>query len=139
MAETTFRRPPGHAGRPAVVVCRGCCCGNPRKDPNTDHVEQLARLRTMALTRPAQVMVRTSECLGPCSQANVVVVRPSPGGRRSGGRPVWLALVRDLAILDLLEAWLIAGGPGLAPIPDVLALHAIAAPTPAGTSQPGPP
>jgi (2Fe-2S) ferredoxin len=115
-------------GRSGVVVCRGCCCGNPRKDPRTDHSAQLRRLEDIADERPSQVSVRTSDCLGPCSQANVVVVRPSALGRRGGGRPVWLALVRDLGVVDLLEGWLADGGPGLAPIPDLLSLHVIPAP-----------
>ncbi|HTK66975.1 MAG TPA: (2Fe-2S) ferredoxin domain-containing protein [Pseudonocardia sp.] len=115
-------------GRSGVVVCRGCCCGNPRKDPRTDHGAQLRRLEDIADERPSQVSVRTSDCLGPCSQANVVVVRPSALGRRGGGRPVWLALVRDLGVVDLLEGWLADGGPGLAPIPDLLSLHVIPAP-----------
>jgi (2Fe-2S) ferredoxin len=118
-------------GRSGVVVCRGCCCGNPSKDPRTDHTAQLRRLEDLADERPTQVSVRTSDCLGPCSQANVVVVRPSALGRRDGGRPVWLALVRDLGVLDLLEGWLADGGPGLAPIPDLLSLHVIPAPKPA--------
>lgn len=116
--------------RSGVVVCRGCCCGNPRKDPRTDHTAQLRRLEDLAYERPSQVSVRTSDCLGPCSQANVVVIRPSALGRRGGGRPVWLALVRDLGVLDLLEGWLADGGPGLAPIPDLLSLHVIPAPKP---------
>jgi (2Fe-2S) ferredoxin len=114
--------------RSGVVVCRGCCCGDPRKDPRTDHSAQLRRLEGIADERPTQVSVRTSDCLGPCNQANVVVVRPSSLGRRSGGRPVWLALIRDLAVLDLLEDWLADGGPGLAPVPDLLELHVIPAP-----------
>ena len=117
--------------RAGVVVCRGCCCGNARKDPRTDHSAQLRRLEVIAGRRPSQVSVRTSDCLGPCSQANVVVVRPSALGRRGGGRPVWLALIRDLAVLDLVESWLADGGPGLAPIPDLLSLHVIPAPKPA--------
>jgi (2Fe-2S) ferredoxin len=113
------------------VVCRGCCCGNSRKDPRTDHTAQLRRLEGIADERPSQVSVRTSDCLGPCDQANVVVVRPSADGRRGGGRPVWFALVRDLGAIDLLEEWLADGGPGLAPIPDLLSLHVIPAPKPA--------
>ena len=117
-------------GRTGVVVCRGCCCGNSSKDPRTDHTAQLRRLEDLADERPDQLSVRTSDCLGPCSQANVVVVRPSALGRRGGGRPVWLALVRDLGVLDLLDGWLADGGPGLAPIPELLSLHVIPAPKP---------
>ena len=112
-------------GQTGLVVCRGCCCGSTRRDPHTDHTGQLARLRGLAHTRPWQVTVRTSECLGPCGHANVVVVRPSVNGRRRGGRPVWLAFVGGTRVLDLIETWLAAGGPGLTPIADELDLHVI--------------
>jgi hypothetical protein len=71
------------------------------------------------------VAVRTSECLGPCGQANVIVIRPSPAGRRRGGRPVWFAFVRDHAILDVLGDWLASGGPGFAALPAELDLHVV--------------
>ena len=121
--------------RVGVVVCRDCCCGNRRRDPVTDHAAQLDRLRGMAVRRPRQVEVRVSGCLGPCGHANVVVVRPSPGGRRAGGRPVWLAFVRDLAVLEVLDDWLDAGGPGLAPIPDELDLHVFTPPRGTGRAD----
>jgi (2Fe-2S) ferredoxin len=113
-----------------VVVCRGCCCGNAERDPGIDHGGQLLRLQRFAQARPAQVLMRTTDCLGPCEQANVVVVRPSAAGRRRGGRPVWLGLVRDEGAVDLIEAWVSAGGPGLAPPPAPLTLHVIPAPKP---------
>jgi hypothetical protein len=106
-----------------MVVCRGCCCGNETRDPSLDHAAQLAALRRSAAARAGRVTLRTTDCLGPCSQANVVVVRPSPGARRRGGRPVWLAFIRDGGSLDDLERWLDAGGPGVAPLPDTLSLH----------------
>jgi (2Fe-2S) ferredoxin len=90
----------------------------------------LARLRTFAAAHPQLTAVRTSECLGPCEQADVVVVRPSPDGRRHGGRPVWFGLVDEYSAERLLE-WVAAGGPGLAPIPDLLVLHRIDRPRPA--------
>lgn len=130
---STNSGPPGAGpgvwdARTGVVVCRGCCCGDAGKDPGTDHVGQLARLRRWAQTWPGQVLVRTTDCLGPCEQANVVVVRPSAAGRRQGGRPVWLGLVRDHAAVDVLESWVAAGGPGVAPLPAALSLQVIAAP-----------
>jgi len=124
-------------GRQAgVVVCRGCCCGDGTKNPGTDHAGQLSRLRRFAESRPAEALVRTTpDCLGPCAQANVMVVRPSAVGRRHGGRPVWLGLVRDQTAVELIETWLCAGGPGAAPIPASLALQMIA--SPAGRTRPG--
>jgi (2Fe-2S) ferredoxin len=118
----------GHDGRVGLVVCRGCCCGDPRRDPGTDHAGQLRRLRGVAQARADRVEVRTSDCLGPCGQANVVVVRPSRRGRRRGGRPLWLAFVHDTAILDIIDDWVSAGGPGVARVPDQLALHAFTPP-----------
>ena len=114
--------------RTGVVLCRGCCCGDERRDPGTDHAGQLAWLRRLPHDDHDGVAVRTSECLGPCAQANVLVVRPSPAGRRRGGRPVWFGFVGDARALELLADWLGAGGPGLAPLPAELELHVVAAP-----------
>jgi len=108
-----------------LVVYRGCCCGSEKRDPGTDHTGQLARLKRFARGHPGCVLVRTTECLGPCGQANVVVVRPSPAGRRLGGRPVWLGLVNDDGAMGLLEDWVRAGGPGRTGPPAALGLHMI--------------
>lgn len=111
--------------RVAVLVCRGCCCGNPANRPDIDHGSQLDRLRAFADRHPTTVRVQTTECLGPCENANVVVVRPTPAGRRAGGRPVWLGLVDDHAI-TLVERWVEAGGPGVVAPPGPLELQVIA-------------
>ena len=113
-----------------IVLCRGCCCGSVAKRPHVDHAAALARLEAFATTHAQVAAVRTSECLGPCEQADVVVVRPSPEGRRRGGRPVWFGLVDEYA-LELLTEWVGAGGPGIAPVPDLLVLHRIERPRPA--------
>ncbi|GAA1696808.1 (2Fe-2S) ferredoxin domain-containing protein [Streptomyces yatensis] len=99
-----------------VTVCRDCCCGSP-KVTGIDHAAQLARLRE-------EVPVRVSECLDVCDQANVVVVQPSAAGRAAGGRPVWLGLVNDTDATQDIVAWVAAGGPGVAPLPDILDLYA---------------
>ncbi|MGK5499752.1 (2Fe-2S) ferredoxin domain-containing protein [Streptomyces sp. URMC 125] len=109
--------------RPApcrVTVCRDCCCGT-SKVPGVDHAAQLARLRR-------ETRVRVSGCLDVCERANVVVVQPSAAGRAAGGRPVWLGLVNDPAATEDVAAWIRAGGPGLAPCPDVLELYVFPAP-----------
>lgn len=107
-----------------VVVCRGCCCGTPRKHPDTDHDAQLRALRS----RLGAGAVRTADCLGPCGDSNVMVVLPSAPGRRRGGRPTWLGFVLSDAALNDVTGWVSAGGPGLTPIPDTLDLHRIPAP-----------
>ncbi|MGW1379748.1 (2Fe-2S) ferredoxin domain-containing protein [Streptomyces sp. NPDC002446] len=105
----------GARGRPCtVVVCRGCCCGNPHKHPGTDHERQLARLRAAAAESGGRLAVRTSECLGPCAQANLVVVLPSGEGRRRGGRVTWIGWALSEDSTGAILAWVRAGGPGVA-------------------------
>ncbi|MEV5918547.1 (2Fe-2S) ferredoxin domain-containing protein [Streptomyces pseudogriseolus] len=103
-----------------VVVCRDCCCGSP-KVSGVDHAAQTARLR-------AQVPMRVSACLDVCEHANVIVVQPSAEGRAAGARPVWLGLVNDPDATEDIAAWVRAGGPGVAPRPDILDLYAITPP-----------
>ena len=84
--------------------------------PGLDHDEQVRRLSEVA-------EVRVTDCLDVCERANVIVVQPSPAGRAAGGRPVWLGLVNQPDAAEDIAAWIRAGGPGLAPIPDILTLH----------------
>ncbi|MEV6164864.1 (2Fe-2S) ferredoxin domain-containing protein [Streptomyces sp. NPDC052052] len=98
-----------------IVVCRDCCCGSV-KVAGIDHAQQLARLR-------AEAPVRVSDCLDVCDQANVVVVQPSAEGRAAGARPVWLGLVNDPGATEDILAWVRAGGPGVAPRPEILDLY----------------
>ncbi|BAJ32875.1 MULTISPECIES: hypothetical protein [Kitasatospora] len=110
---------PSAPARCTVSVCRGCCCGTP-KVPVLDHAAQLADLRSSLADVAA---VRPVACLDACEHANVVVVQPSAEGRRAGGRPVWLGLVNDRDASADITAWIAAGGPGLAPLPDILDLY----------------
>ncbi|MFC9268286.1 (2Fe-2S) ferredoxin domain-containing protein [Streptomyces zhihengii] len=103
-----------------VVVCRDCCCGS-SKVRGVDHAAQTARLRQAG-------PVSVSDCLDVCDQANVIVVRPSAAGRAVGGRPVWLGLVNDAAATEDVVAWVRAGGPGIAPLPDILDLYTFTPP-----------
>jgi (2Fe-2S) ferredoxin len=109
--------------RPApcrIVVCRDCCCGTP-KVTGVDHAHQTARLAENA-------SVRISDCLDVCDQANVVVVQPSAAARAAGARPVWLGLVNDPDATEDIAAWVQAGGPGIAPRPDILDLYVFTTP-----------
>ncbi|WP_171118948.1 (2Fe-2S) ferredoxin domain-containing protein [Streptomyces sp. N502] len=117
----------GAANRPCtLVVCRGCCCGNPRKHPGTDHAWQLDRLRAAAAEHGFQV--RTTDCLGPCDQANVIVVQPSTAGRRAGGRATWIGFAMDDDVTDDVLRWAADGGPGTAQPPATLELQFIRPP-----------
>ncbi|WP_436842699.1 hypothetical protein [Streptomyces flaveolus] len=102
------------------MVCRDCCCGSP-KVTGVDHAAQTARLR-------AEVPVRVSDCLDVCDRANVIVVQPSAAGRAAGARPVWLGLVNDPDATEDIVTWVRAGGPGVAPLPDILDLYAFTPP-----------
>jgi (2Fe-2S) ferredoxin len=103
-----------------VRVCRDCCCGTARKHPGVDHDGLVTRLRDRVGIR-AEIDVTT--CLLACELSNVVVVSPSPAGRGAGARPVWLREVLDGTTVDAIAAWVSGGGPGVAPMPAVLAAH----------------
>jgi hypothetical protein len=120
-----------------VVVCRGCCCGSAEKRPQVDHATVLARLERAAVANPRMMTVRTTDCLGPCEHSDVIVVGPSPTGRRCGGRPVWFGLM-DQHVLGTLLAWVADGGPGVAPIPDVLELYRVQRPRTQATADVSP-
>ncbi len=120
----------GAAGsRPCtLVVCRGCCCGDPVKYPDDDHAWQLERLRAGAEASGGRFVVRTVDCLGPCDQANVVVVQPSGEGRRRGARPTWIGFAMGDDCTEDLVDWAAAGGPGVAPPPVALELQFVRPP-----------
>jgi predicted metal-binding protein len=111
-----------------LIVCRGCCCGNPRKYPRADHAWQLERLRAGAEASEGRFVVRTTDCLGPCDQANVIVVQPSGTGRRNGGRATWVGFAMADDCTEELLRWAQAGGPGLAEPPAALELQFVRPP-----------
>ncbi|MFF2848859.1 (2Fe-2S) ferredoxin domain-containing protein [Streptomyces sp. NPDC058001] len=105
--------------RPTVTVCRGCCCGT-SKVPYLDHEAQMSDLRSLLA---GVAMVRRTDCLDVCERANVIVIQPSPEGRRAGGRPVWLGQVNAPEAAADITTWVKNGGPGLADPPDILDLY----------------
>lgn len=108
---------------PAVTVCRGCCCGSGRKHPGLDRTHHDRLLDRLTRGAEGHARLRTSECLGPCADSDVVVVAPTPAARRAGARPVWLRAVLDAATTDAVTDWVRAGGPGTAPRPAALDGH----------------
>ncbi|MFF5449210.1 (2Fe-2S) ferredoxin domain-containing protein [Streptomyces sp. NPDC012888] len=127
----TWIRPlAAHGPRPCtLVVCRGCCCGTPRKHPGTDHAAQLDRLREAADASGGRLAVRTVDCLGPCEQANVIVVQPSTEARRRGARAAWFGFVLDGTATEDVIDWALSGGPGTTPLPEALELHRVDPPS----------
>ena len=107
----------------AVTICRGCCCGSGRKHPGLDRPHHDGLLDRLTRGIEGHARLRTSECLGPCADSDVVVVGPTPVARRAGARPVWLRAVLDAATTDAVADWVRAGGPGTAPRPAVLDGH----------------
>lgn len=101
----------------ALTICRDCCCGSADKHPDTDHDAQLEAIRGAVGDRHR---VRVSECLRVCERSNVVVVHPTPAARRAGARLVHLGDVLDDTLVGAVAAWLDAGGPGLAAVPEPL-------------------
>lgn len=110
---------------PLVTVCRDCCCGTLSKHPDLDHDGQLAAVRA-GVAGCGQV--RVSTCLDTCERSNVMVVTPSPAGRRAGARPVWLSGVLDEDMTRLVTEWVQAGGPGISDCPELLDLHVFTPP-----------
>ncbi len=96
--------------RPKVWVCRGCCCGTQRRHPGIDHDRLLQVARRGAKAAGARVEV--TDCLGPCGQGNIVVVRV-------GGRIRWFRRMNDVASTAVLMDHLGARG-SLRDLPDGL-------------------
>lgn len=120
-------RPKGTHSGPAtttVSVCRGCCCGTTRKHPGVDHQGHLRLLRELLDTGERRAArLRVTECLGHCGVSNLIVIHPSPAARQRGARPVWLGFVLDERCVTTIAEWVLAGGPGIAPLPPELTLH----------------
>lgn len=103
-----------------VTVCRGCCCGSSTKHPEVEHRRQLEKVRAEV---GAGCRVRVTDCLDACERSNVMVVSPSPAGRRAGARPVWLGEILHDGTTDDVISWVNAGGPGVVDAPNVLDLY----------------
>ncbi len=111
------------ASRPCtLVVCRGCCCGDPRKYPDDDHTWQLERLRAGAEASRGRFVVgvellrtlRPGQCRG----------RAALGTRGArGARAIWIGFAMGDDFTEELVSWASAGGPGIAEPPVALELQ----------------
>jgi len=90
------------ADRALIAVCAGCCCGHPetggpKTPPRTLKPAIRRRLRRAELEGRARVAF--TDCLGPCSEANVLFLFLD-------GHPLWLRRMNSEALYDELFAWL---------------------------------
>lgn len=101
--------------KPAVLVCRGCCCGT-NKHADVDHDRQLALLRAAAAA--GRVELRVTECLGPCGSSNLMALWHGDGSRS------WLGEILSAESTGTLAKWLAAGG-AAADRPEALEPHSL--------------
>jgi cobaltochelatase CobN len=90
------------ADRALVAVCAGCCCGHPesggpKTPPRT--LKAAVRRRMKAAHLDGLARVAFTDCLGPCSEANVVFVLLD-------GRPLWLRRMNGEGLFGSLFGWL---------------------------------
>ncbi len=99
-----------------ITCCRGCCCG--KEDP----IEAELLLERLRDALPG-VVVRTSDCLGPCERKDVIVVTPSSKQRKRGARSCWIGWASTDGPIDEIADWVRNGGPGEASMPARLGIH----------------
>jgi cobaltochelatase CobN len=81
-----------------IFTCMGCCCGHagsggPKTPPRTLKREMRRAFREAKLD--GHVRLAFTDCLGPCSEANVVFMYLH-------GRPLWLRRVNSVEIFTAL-------------------------------------
>jgi cobaltochelatase CobN len=84
-----------------VFACVGCCCGHverggPKTAPRTLKREMRRAFRESGVD--GRLRLAFTDCLGPCSEANVVFFY-------SMGRPLWLRRVNDVEAFAALLTW----------------------------------
>lgn len=96
----------------SVLVCRGCCCGT---DDEARAARHIAALRDAVSGLP-KGRVTVTNCLGPCSERDIVAVRHRDTdlpGRPTG--TTWFRHVDDDAV-DALREWVAAGAATETPV-----------------------
>ena len=103
------------ADRALLAVCAGCCCGHPetggpKTPPRT--LKPAIRRRMKAAQLEGLARVAFTDCLGPCSEANVLFLYLD-------GQPFWLRRMNTEPVYDVFFAWLretlASGAPGTLP------------------------
>ncbi len=90
------------ADRALIAVCAGCCCGHPttggpKTPPRT--LKPAIRRRLKAAQVDGLARVAFTDCLGPCSEANVVFLF-------FDGQPLWLRRMNTERLYDVFFMWL---------------------------------
>ena len=99
-----------------MFTCFGCCCGH-----TNNGAARIARPATRRVFDAAglsgKVRFAFSECLGPCSEANVVFLFLH-------GRPLWFRRINSLELLQALLVYVrnAVEAPS-APLPEALTAH----------------
>jgi cobaltochelatase CobN len=103
-----------------LLACAGCCCGHPA------HGGALSPQRTLKATArrlykasglDGRIRLAFTDCLGPCSEANVMFLYVH-------GRPLWFRRVNTPELLTaLLDYGRAAAVDEDAPLPDELAMR----------------
>lgn len=106
----------GDAG--IILTCAGCCCGHPA------HGGALSPQRTLKATLrrlhkasglDGRVRLAFTDCLGPCSEANVILLYLH-------GRPLWFRRINSPELLSaLLDYGRAASDGATPPLPSELA------------------
>lgn len=106
-----------------LLACTGCCCGHPeRGGPKTLPGTLKREIRRAFRAARADGLLRLAftECLGPCSEANVVLVYVH-------GRPFWLRRVNGVETFEAVLAWARAAAlNGATPLPPDLTARSFA-------------
>lgn len=90
------------ADRALIAACAGCCCGHPesggpKTPPRT--LKPAIRRRMKAAQLDGLARVAFTDCLGPCSEANVIFVYLD-------GQPLWFRRMNAEPLYDALFGWL---------------------------------
>src|SRR5262245_34340610 len=91
------------ADRALIMTCAGCCCGHPESGgPKTPPrvLKPAIRRRMKAAKLDGLARLAFTDCLGPCSEANVAFLFLD-------GRPLWLRKMNTEGVWDVFFAWLV--------------------------------
>jgi len=99
-----------------IIVCRGCCCGvaTGRAEGAAKRLERLESLKNVDFE------ISTSNCLGPCSQGDMLVLIA-----KSENIKLWFSGMHISSLNELFIKWIEAGLPPLVGEFELLKLQVI--------------